>query len=310
VAHRSNADVRGRRVLDVLRRGVANVRAFGYSTPQGRLRRQTEDQPPPTRRIGIALGGGFARGFAHIGVLKVLVDNCIPIHAVAGVSMGSIVAAAFAAGATVEQMAEAARHVRWGHFARWTVDRLGLASNWRMNQLLRELLRCSAFEELSMPLAVVASDIATGEAVVFRHGDLIPPLRASCSFPGLFTPIAYQGRLLVDGALVSTVPAGPLREFEVDCVIGVHLKNGAQKKPSNLFQVIDKAFQIAGRRGEPEWRRDCDILIEPDTREFGWDDFKRCDEIIQAGERAAWSMLPALRALAGPRQGARRALGG
>lgn len=283
-------------VASILRTGVANLRAFAYSTPTRDV--QAQVIPGPLPRIGVALGGGFARGLAHIGVLKVLVENGIPIDAMAGVSTGSIIAAAFAAGATPEEMAESARRIRWSHFARWTIDRLGLATNWRMNQLLRELLRCSTFEELRKPLAVVASDITTGEAVVFRQGDLIPPLRASCSFPGLFTPIAYQGRLLVDGAIVCSVPVAPLREFGMNVVIAVHLKNdGLPRAPNNLFQVIDKAFQIAGRRGEPAWRQDCDVLIQPDVRDFTWDDFKRSDEIIQAGERAASAMLPAVRAL-------------
>jgi NTE family protein len=276
---------------------LAKLRAFAYSSP-ARLRKQPVSISRGTPRIGLALGGGFARGFAHIGVLKVLAESRIPVHAVAGVSIGSIIAAAYAKGTTPAQMAESARCIRWSNFARWTVHRLGLASNWRMDRLLREILQCSSFEQLQMPLAVVAADIATGEPVVFSQGDLIPPLRASCSFPGLFTPIAYEGRLLVDGAIVSNVPVAPLRELGVDAVIAVHLKNnGPYKTPSNLFQVIAKAFQIVDSRTEAAWRKDCDVLIQPDVKDFNWDDFGRADEIIRAGERAAWEALPAVRAL-------------
>src|SRR5437667_8784511 len=141
---------------EALLSALRSLRDFAYSRPASFGSHRSLQARP---RIGIALGGGFARGLAHIGVLKVLVENGIPIDAMAGVSTGSIIAAAFAAGATPEEMAESARRIRWSHFARWTIDRLGLATNWRMNQLLRELLRCSTFEKLSKPLAVVASDI-------------------------------------------------------------------------------------------------------------------------------------------------------
>jgi NTE family protein len=296
IIERAGPELRGI-IAKALKSGIANLRAFGHSTPK-RHRRTVQVIPRRVPRIGVALGGGFARGLAHVGVLKVLIENGIPIDALAGVSAGSIIAAVFATGASHAQMVEAARRVRWSNFARWTFHPLGLASNWRMDQMLRNLLRCSTFEDLAKPLAVVAADIATGEPVVFRQGDLIPPLRASCSFPGLFTPVAYQGRLLVDGAIVASVPVAPLREGGVDAVIAVHLKsNGPPRAPSNLFQVIGKAFQIVDGRNEPAWKRDCDVLIEPDVTEFSWDDFRRADDIIKTGERAALAALPAVRAL-------------
>ena len=283
---------------DALRSGVRSLRAFAYS-PRPRER---ATQPASTRpRIGLALGGGFARGMAHIGVIKVLVENAIPIDALAGVSVGSIIAAALATGATPEQMAAEARRIRWSSFARWTVARLGLASNAKMDTMLRTLLQCSTFEELKKPLAVVAADISTGETVVFRDGDLISPLRASCSFPGLFTPVAYQGRLLVDGAIVGSVPTGALASLGVERIIGVHLKtNGPSNVPTNIFQVVGQAFQIAEHQSTRAWRQDCDVVIEPAVTEFAWDDFGRVDEMILAGERAARELIPAVRRLLEP----------
>ena len=182
-------------LVEGLRELVEGLREFAYASSPPVARVPLTVRP----RVGVALGGGFARGLAHIGVLKVLVENQIPIDALAGASVGSIVAAGFASGLSPLEMMVFGRRTQWRTFARWTVSKLGLATNERMAVWLRSTLRGLTFEDLAIPLSVVAADISTGEAVTFQSGDLIPPLRASCSFPGLFVPIAYQGRLLVDG---------------------------------------------------------------------------------------------------------------
>jgi NTE family protein len=285
----------GKTLRKALTTAVKGLRQFAYSYP---VPARPAAGPPVHRRVGLALGGGFARGLAHIGVLKVLTENRIPIDALAGTSVGSIIAAAFACGMTVEQMADETQQIRWKSFARWTVDRLGLATNERMEGLLKRVISCARFEDLRLPLAIVAADLSTGQAVTFRRGELIPPLRASCSFPGLFIPIDYQGRLLVDGAIVGSVPVGALRELGVDIVVGVHLKaNGPRHRPTNIFQVIGQSFQIAQSLNDPSWKRFCNVIIEPDTASFTWDDFGRAEELMREGERAARAALPALRAV-------------
>ncbi len=283
-----------------LRTAVRSLREFAYASSLPARRGSTPIRP----RIGLALGGGFARGLAHIGVLKVLAENRIPIDALAGTSVGSIIAAVFASGATLMEMVEEARKIRWKGFARWTVARLGLATNERMEAMLRRVLHCSRFEDLEVPLAVVAADISTGEAVTFRKGNLILPLRASCSFPGLFTPVQYEGHLLVDGAIVGSVPVSALRGFGVDAIIGVHLRTSVSRyfPPANIFQVIGQSFQVAENLNQARWREHCSLAIEPDVSEFKWDEFDRADELILAGERAAREALPALRALLQPQQ--------
>ena len=182
---------------EALLSALRSLRDFAYSRPASFGSPRSLRARP---RIGIALGGGFARGLAHIGVLKVLIRNGIPIDAMAGTSAGSVVAAGFASGLTIEELIEQAHKIRWNGFARWTVARLGLATNERMGTALRRVLRCTRFEDLRIPLAVVATDISTGEPVTFRRGDLIPVLRASCSFPGLFTPVEYEGKRARSGA--------------------------------------------------------------------------------------------------------------
>ncbi len=290
-----------RRIRRALKWAVKGLREFAYATPLSvpRSSRFLKDSGRP--RIGLALGGGFARGLAHVGVLKVLVENQIPIDALAGTSVGSVVAAAYASGCTLDEMLRDARATRWRDFARWTLPRLGFATNVPMETMLHRVLRCSRFEELSIPLAIVSTDVSTGEAVIFREGDLFPPLRASCSFPGLFVPVKYRNRLLVDGAIVGSVPVAALREMGMDVTIGVYLKTGDPlHTPTNIFQVVGQAFHIASSAGETAWRKACDVVIEPDVGRFRWDDFGHVDELILIGERAAGQALPAIQALLQP----------
>ncbi len=285
----------GGNISGTLRRALRRLREFAYASP-ARMGAQPSVSEKP--RLGLALGGGFARGLAHLGILKVFAEAGVPIDALAGTSVGAVVAAAFASGLSVDEMIQQARAVRWKAIARWTLPRMGMATNERMEALLPRALRCSSFEELKVPLAVVATDISTGEAVVFRQGDLIAALRASCSVPGLFAPVEVQGRLLVDGMLVGSVPAFALRAFPVDTVVAVHLHTGEiRHRPTNIFQVVGQAFQIAERLGDAAWRKACHLVIEPHVTEFEWDDFGRADDLILAGERAARQALPALRAL-------------
>jgi NTE family protein len=272
---------------------IREIRRFAYSPPIPPKQGEQSFRRP---RVGLALGGGFARGIAHVGVLKVLVENQIPIDALAGISSGSIAAAAFASGCTIEELTLAARKLRWNRFARWTIPGLGFATNERMNVLLAEMLHCRTFEQLKIPLAVVAADIRTGKAVIFRKGDLIMPVRASCSFPGMFVPIEYNGRLLVDGVVVGSVPVMVLRGMDV--VVGVNVQShGFRLGPCSLFEVVGESFQIAQNMNGSTWRDQCDLAIEPNLEDSSWDEFGRAGALIAAGEIAARKALPALRNL-------------
>jgi NTE family protein len=176
------------------------------------------------QRIGLALGGGFARGIAHVGVLRVLEQNHIPIHCITGISAGAIVAAAYASGASVDEIGIAGSAMRMGDVARWSISRMGIAGSERMTAFLGKLLRRCRFEEMKIPLGVVATDLETGEAATFRdRGDVCDPVRASCSYPGLFQPVRLGRRLLVDGAMSMGVPAEMCRKMGATRVISVNL---------------------------------------------------------------------------------------
>jgi len=252
---------------------------------------------PASPKIGLALGGGFARGVAHVGILKVFERERIPLHCITGVSAGSIVAAAHASGTEIEEIERVACAMRFNDVARWTLCRLGLMHSERMAAFLKRLLRKFTFEEMQVPLGVLATDLGTGEPVSFRDsGDVILPIRASCSYPGLFQPIRYQGRLLVDGAMCMEVPAQLARKMGATRVISVCLPmQGPAIVPGNMLQVVNRCFQILQSRAEETWRRHSDIIISPEVTSVAWDGFKSGKEMIEAGERAAEAVLPQIK---------------
>ena len=275
---------------------MRSVQAFGRE-----LSRQGEKQSPlvtPKKiRVGVALGGGFARGLAHIGVLKVLEEEKVPIDLIAGTSVGSVIGAAYASGISAKELEEIAALVRFKDFSRWTFSRFGIFNNDKMAVFLRKVLRCKTFEELRIPLAVTATDVITGEAVVFTSGELIDPVRASCAYPGIFLPVNVKGRLLVDGLLAHSVPTVPLRNMGADRVVGVTLSASWVKKqgPRHVFDVIGQCFSIAQDNMCGIWKSAADVVLEPEIGEFSYDDFVRAPDLIKSGEAAARAALPQIR---------------
>ena len=245
-------------------------------------------------RIGVALGGGFARGLAHLGVLRVFEQERIPIHCISGVSAGSMVAAAFASGSTTAEIEIVARAMRFSDVARWQISRHGLMGSDPMAQFLRRLLKVFEFERMQIPLAVVASDLMSGAPSVFRdRGDVLMPIRASCSYPGLFRPVRYMGKCLVDGMIAMDVPAAPLREMGATHVVSVAIPAPTETvDPRNVLSVVTRCFQIMEARTESQWRRLSNAVISPDVREVGWNAFENAEQLIAAGERAALAALP------------------
>jgi NTE family protein len=270
---------------------IRSVQAFGRE-----LSRKTSPSPHAPA-IGVALGGGFARGIAHIGVLKVLEEEGIPVRAVTGTSVGALIGASYCSGLSAGELEQVARSVRFTTFARWTLSRYGFASNDRMVTFLDRTLKVKTFEELRIPLGVTATDFNTGEGVVFHSGKIVDPVRASCAYPGMFLPVEIRGRYLVDGMLSHPVPTRPLREMGADRVIAVHLKGSwsAGGPPRHLFDVIGQSFAIAQDAMSSLWRGSADLVVEPDVAGFAYDDFKRTGDLIQVGEVAMRQALPEVR---------------
>jgi NTE family protein len=272
---------------------LRSVQAFGREFS----RKAVPPAPAVAPCIGLALGGGFARGIAHIGVLKVLEEEGIPVRVIAGTSVGALIGACYCSGLTLAEMQEVAHNTRFTSFARWTLSRCGFASNDRMIAYLTRTLKCKTFEELRIPLGVTATDFNSGEGVVFHSGSVIDPVRASCAYPGMFLPVEIRGRYLVDGMLSHPVPSRPVREMGADRVIAVHLRGTWSQKgaPRHLLEVIGQSFAIAQDTMSSIWRSDADVVIEPDVAGYAYDDFKRADDLIRVGEVAMRAALPEVR---------------
>ena len=248
----------------------------------------------PGPRLGLALGGGFARGIAHVGVLRAFERAGVPIHYIAGVSAGAIVASAFASGTPTAEITAAALKMRFSDVARWSISRRGLVGSDPMTKFLSRILKVMQFEKMRIPLAVIASDLTAGAPAVFRdRGDVVLPIRASCSYPGLFQPVRYMNHSLVDGMISMDVPAAPLRRMGATHVVSVALPIPNEAvDPKNMLSVITRCFQIMNARTESQWRRHSNVVITPDVKDVGWDAFESAHDLIDAGERAAMAVLP------------------
>jgi NTE family protein len=264
---------------------VTGLRSFAYGPLEQR------------RRVAVALGGGFARGIAHIGVLRVLEKNHIPIDCIAGTSVGALIGAAYASGSSLDEMERQGSATRFQDFGRWTLSRMGMASNDRLENFLHKFTKANTFEELKIPLSIVATDLMGGKSVYFTDGEMTTPLRASCAYPGLFLPIEYRGFFLVDGFLTEQVPTMAARAMGADIVIAVHLEPGLlTEKPRNTIEVIGRSFSIIQGSGDQHWRQAADVILEPDVHHVLWDGFEHTPELVAAGEYAARAAMPQIKA--------------
>ena len=276
--------------LDWLRNAKDKFRSFASS----------EERDPSERpRIGLALAGGFARGIAHIGVLRALQQAGIPIDVIAGTSVGALIGACYCGGVPFENMQRIASATSFADFGRWTPSWLGLATNQRMESYFGRFTHVRTFEELKTPLAIAATDINAGFTIYYTRGPILPPLRGSCAYPGLFVPIQFEGRTLVDGFLTAPVPVEGALLLGADIVIAVYLESAIAENPRTVADVINRSFNIIQRHSDIAWRQQADLIIEPDVKQFVWDDFTRTKDMVAAGEAAVEVALPQIRALVG-----------
>jgi NTE family protein len=257
---------------------------------------------PENPRVGLALAGGFARGIAHIGVLRALKSAGIPIDVVAGTSVGALIGACYCASVPLHDMQVIANATSFADFGRWTPSWLGLATNQRLEGYLARFTSVKTFEELTTPLAIAATDINAGVTVYYTRGPIAPPLRGSCAYPGLFVPIQFENRTLVDGFLTSPVPVEGALLLGADVVIAVYLEAGGLTNPRTAADIISRSFTIIQRHADLAWRQQADVIIEPDVKPFVWDDFTRTNELVAVGEAAAEAALPQIREAIGAKR--------
>ncbi|MEW5785039.1 MAG: patatin-like phospholipase family protein [Bacillota bacterium] len=248
------------------------------------------------RKIGLALGSGLARGLAHIGVLKVLLQAGVRIDYIAGTSMGSVVAALFAGGLKMKFIERLALRISRQIWMDFTLPRMGLIAGDRLEELLYLLTGRRNIEEFSLPLAVVAVDLESGKRVVLRSGPAARSVRASCSIPGIFSPVELGGKLLVDGGVLERVPSSVVREMGADLVIAVDVDyDAAEYKINNIFDVLSKTLDIMSREICRSQYQEANILITPAMKDLAPFHFHRAKEAIARGEEAARQALPLLK---------------
>ena len=250
-----------------------------------------------SRRIGLALGGGGARGLAHIGVYQRLVELGVQVHCVSGTSIGAIAGALIAAGNIDRALAWCAEP-DWKKFPRLMIEtRLtskALTTGKQVEKLLADLIVAKGFRELEIPFAAVATDLNTGERVVMREGDLLSAVRASMSIPGVFLPVEREGRVLVDGQLVDPVPVAVCREMGADAVIAVDINppnSPSDAKPLAKFSIIDIITSTLTVLNCELTRRELadhppDVLIRPDVGGVLALDFRRAERLVEIGRRS------------------------
>ena len=260
---------------------------------------QSKNSVYPT--IGLALSGGAARGMAHVGVLRALLENGIQIDSIAGTSAGSIVGGAFAAGMSIDQITEFGLKLRWRDIGRVTMSRLGVQSNERFEQYLRDRFPVCRFEELTMPFAAVATELKTGAAVVMRDvGDLPFAIRASCAIPGWYVPVIdEEGRQLVDGGLVAVVPVAVARSLGADIVIAVDVNSAGATfigPSSSVVGVLLQAMLVVQRTATRHQLEMADLVINPQVGHIRWDEVGRGEELMAAGYEAGLENISRIRA--------------
>jgi NTE family protein len=253
------------------------------------------------RRLGLALGGGVARGPAHLGVLQALHAAQVPIACVAGSSAGAIAGAFYCAGRSLPAVEAALAQISWLRLARPVWPRRGLVSFRRLEAWLTGMVGNMRFADLPVPLAVVATDMETGEAVTLREGPVARAVHASCAVPGLVEPVGWEGRWLCDGGIANNVPVNAARALGAEVVVGVDLFRPQVRRGWGALGYGAVAIEHMVRRSGGGLDS-ADILISPELGGMGYFSFRQSQRVVALGAQAAEAALGAIRAALAPCQ--------
>lgn len=243
--------------------------------------------------VGLALGGGVARGLAHIGVLSVLEEAGVPVDCIAGTSMGAIIGSAYCAGLSVDDLREIAARTGWWHVSRPLLSFGGFVTFQKLERWIEDNIGEFDVHDLAIPFAAVASDLISGERVVLSSGRLCTAVRASCSVPGFVSPVEIDGRMLVDGGITDNIPADVARLLGADFVIGVDIFMPALRRRLGPFgqglAAVETLVRHAGKGSN-----ECDVLIVPHMEGRSYFKFSDYKQLIALGEQATREQLPAI----------------
>ncbi len=271
------------------------------------------EKPPRPQHIGLVLGGGAARGMAHIGVLEALEADGVRPDVIVGASVGSLVGGLYAAGLSTARMRTLAHQIKW-----WDVSRLPMNVSWstlatltaplgildldRLSDWIRKVLDADPhFHELTMPFAAIATDIATGQSIMLNAGPIAPAIRASCSVPGIFTPVRRNGRLLVDGGASNNLPVSAVQQMGADYVIAVDLLPSVTSptaEPKNILEVTITSLYALIRAAQVDMPL-AHCVIQPEVGHISLADLAAVEELINAGYQATRQQMPEILAALG-----------
>jgi len=253
--------------------------------------------PKPPLKVALALGGGAARGFAHIGVIKALEAQGIVPDMVVGTSAGSVVAALYASGMNGFDLQKVALEMKEDMLADWTLPNRGVVKGEALQIFINQNVKGQTIQNLPKPLGVVATDLQSGEMILFRRGDTGMAVRASSTVPGVFQPVEINGRDYVDGGLTSPVPAQSARSMGADFVIAVDISSvGRREKLTGTLDIMLQTFAIMGHSISRHELEDADVVIKPRTATMSSTDFEDRHLAILEGEKAAAAIMPTLKA--------------
>jgi NTE family protein len=247
-------------------------------------------------KIAVALGGGAARGFANIGVLKVLERERVPVDLIIGSSIGALGGALYGLGVPTYRMEEIAMKFTWDRLTDFSISRTALLKGKKLEKLVNDLTDHKSFSDMQIPVAITTTDIETGEEMVHTKGDLQKLIIASCSWPGIFPPVEVDGRKLVDGGIRNSIPVkmakrmGATKIIAVD--IGFCVKVG---KLDNLFQMFIQSIQILGEELDNYQSMQADVIIKPRLHGIDQFAFDRASQAIRDGEEVTEKALPLIR---------------
>lgn len=249
-------------------------------------------------KIGLALGSGGLRGLAHVGVLRVLERENIPIDYMAGCSIGSLIGALYASGLALDDIEKLAKHLKRRHWLDFVVPKMGLFSGERVLNMIQILTKKKTFDQLRIPLSVVATELHEGREIIFDSGEVASAVRASVSVPGIFIPFEISGMMLVDGAVLNPTPIDVVRKMGADIVIAVDLAHaGTVCSITNIFDVIIQSIDIMERELMKTRETVGNVIIRPNVAHISPSSFDLTDECVALGEAAAVEMLPQIRLL-------------
>jgi len=249
-------------------------------------------EEPPS--IGLALGGGAVLGASHIGTLRALEEHDLQPDYISGTSIGALIAALYAFGLDPDEMEEIAVNLKWLDISSISLSKMGLLSNDKLRNVIDRHIGTKKIEEADLPLAVVTTDLSSGEKVVLREGDLATAVMASTCIPGIFIPVEYDGLLLVDGGLVENVPVSAVAELGAERIIAVDINTyRLYNKPDDIIEVVTNAFDIAMENLTRSRSDNVDLLIRPELSSYSRTeiDSDKMSELIEEGYNTAKEAL-------------------